>query len=90
MQMPLYLPQGHHELSGPVIDCEVDFPSAHPGDVVLTASIAGSQEKPMFPLQRGTTATTLAIRMDLQAAMTLHARLTELGRSTGWLQAEKA
>jgi len=85
MQIPLHLPVGHHELSEPVVDCEVDWTTAHVEDVVLTASIAGGPNPPIVAPPRGRTATTLAFRMDRQAAMMLHARLTELGRTMGWL-----
>jgi hypothetical protein len=85
MQSPVYLPQGHHELGAPVVDCEVDHSNVHLENVVLTASIESGPGKPMFALQRGITATTLAFRMDRQAAMRLHGRLSELARSMGWL-----
>jgi hypothetical protein len=82
--------QGHHELAEPVVDCEVDQSPGHPADVVLTASISDGPGRAIFAPQRGTTATTLAFRMDHRAAMKLHARLTELGRSMGWLKEAKA
>jgi hypothetical protein len=90
MQMPLYLAQGHHELAEPVVDCEVDHSPGHPANVVLLASISDGQGGSILAPSRGRTGTTLAFRMDHQAAMILHARLTELGRSMGWLPATKA
>jgi hypothetical protein len=90
MQTPLYLAQGHHELSDPVIDCEVDWSTgAHLEAVVLTASIASDPNPPISAPRHGRTATTLAFRMNEQAAMMLHGRLTELGRTMGWLPTTK-
>jgi hypothetical protein len=87
MMAPLYLSQAHHELAAPIVDCEVDFSNVHPENVVLTASISDGPRPPILAPTRGRTATTLAFRMDQRAAMMLHARLGELGRSMGWLPA---
>lgn len=89
MQMPLCLAMGHHELAEPVVDCEVDWSNVHHEEVVLTASIAGGPSPPIWAPPRGRTATTLAFRMDRQAAMMLHARLTQLAQTMGWLPETK-
>jgi hypothetical protein len=84
MRFPLCLPQGYHELDGPVVDCEVDFSTAYHENVVLTASIDDGQGVPIMTPPRGRTGTVLAFRMDQRAAMKLHARLTDLIQTTGW------
>lgn len=89
MLTPIHLPQGHHELAEPVVDCEVDLSNLHLETVVLTASIAGGSNSPISAPLRGRRATTLAFRMDEQAAIMLHARLTQLGQTMGWLPATK-
>jgi hypothetical protein len=57
----------------------------HPQKVVLTASIQSGPTPPISPTQTQM-ATTLALQMDVQAAMQLYEKLWNLGRSMGWLQ----
>ena len=82
---PTYFPPGHYSPDKPVVYWEATFSNAHREDVVLTASIADDPSPPILPPLRGQTATTLEVRMDRQVAIQLYAKLTELGRSMGWL-----
>ena len=90
MFTPKYFPPDHYQPDQPVIYWEVTFSSAHREDVVLTASIADGQGTPLTSPTLGQTATTLEVRMDRQVAIQLHAKLTELGHSMGWLPETKA
>ena len=74
---PLNLPTGNHELPEPVVDCEITYCPGHQADVELTASVGGPTNAITAGLRRG------------QTAKTLHARLTVLGRSMGWLPIEE-
>jgi hypothetical protein len=47
MSIPLYLPQGDHEITAPVVDCEIDITNLHPGGVTLIASIEDGPGKPI-------------------------------------------
>jgi hypothetical protein len=86
----LRLSAGHHDLSVPVLDFEVDQAPGHQAGVVLIASVGDGPGSIIDGQERGRTATTLAFRMDHQAAMKLHAQLSDLGRSMGWLPTAKA
>jgi hypothetical protein len=81
----VYFAQGHIGPDKPVVDWEVDFSTAYRENVVLTASIQDEPTPPIFPSPRGKTATTVAFRMDPRVAMALHAKLTALAHSMGWL-----
>lgn len=83
MFLPLSF-SGHKELGDPVVDCEVAFSNVHRENVVLTVSIDDGQGIPMMTPPRGRTNTTLTFRMDQQAAMRLHARLTHLIQTRDW------
>lgn len=78
-------PAGDHEIQTPVEDWQAGYmQGSHPPLVELIASI---QSDPMLRgrLSRGSTATTLAVRMDAQVAMSLYEKLGLLGRTMGWL-----
>jgi hypothetical protein len=89
MARPQHFPQGHYAPDRPVIHWEATYAPGNRGDVVLTASIADDPNSGTSAPLRGQTATTLEVRMDRQAAMNLYAKLTELGRSMGWLPKEE-
>jgi hypothetical protein len=75
---------GDHDLTKPAKAWTVrSVPGAFP-EVELIASLLSHPTTPMAPT-RGQTATTLAIRMDSQAAMNLYTQLGELGQKMGWL-----
>jgi hypothetical protein len=82
-----YFPPGRYSPDSPVVDWEVDCAIEQQSKVVLTASIDDGSEAPAFASHTGRTATLVALRMDAQVAMELHAKLSDLGRSRGWLSA---
>jgi hypothetical protein len=80
-----YFPPGNYAPDQSVVDWEVDYSIGRATDVVLTASIADDLGQAILSPPLGKTATTVAFRMNQRVAMTLHGKLTELGRTMGWL-----
>jgi hypothetical protein len=79
------LPAGDHDLAGLVVDWKIEDVTTDLGPVVtLLASLKSDEMVRGFP-SRGSTATTLAIQVDRQAAKLLYKQLGVLGRSMGWL-----
>jgi hypothetical protein len=87
MTFPVYLTMNDHALTKPVLAWEANFLDATEPTVELLASL---ESHPVTPASqgRGRTATSLAIRMSPQVAMSLYSQLAELGRSMGWLKQE--
>jgi hypothetical protein len=79
---------GEHELEEPVLAWSVETLDGPAPMVELLASLRSQPMTPLFPMTRGQTATTLAIRMDPVVAMKLYEQLGELGRRMGWRQPE--
>ena len=86
MPLPVDLTLGDHDLTKPVVSWTAQIVSATSPTVELIASLLSHPHPPNFPPAQ--TATTLAIRMDLEVAMSLYSQLGELGRSKGWLPQE--
>ena len=88
MPLPVNLTLGDHDLTKSVVSWTAQIVSASSPTVELIASLVSHPHPPIFPPAWGQTATTLAIRMDLEVAMSLYSQLGELGRSMGWLPQE--
>jgi hypothetical protein len=88
MPIPAGLSQGDHELTKAALDWEVQVIEPHPTVELLASLESHPVSQPSVP-PRGKTATSLAIRMSPEVAMTLYLRLRELGRSMGWLPTTK-
>ena len=85
MIQTLNLAAGDHEASMSAVDWSPSYVyGTHPALVELIASFE-SEPRAQFAPSRGSTATTLALRMDARVAIELYGTLGELGRSMGWL-----
>jgi hypothetical protein len=87
MSLPVNLTLGDHDITRPAVGWTVNIVDANVLTVELIASLQSHPTAPAVP-SRGQTATSVAIRTDLQAAMSLYEQLGELGRNMGWLPQE--
>jgi hypothetical protein len=84
MPTVMNLSAGDHGIDCPAEGCAVEYVwGSHPPLVELIASIESDPKLRGLP-SRGSTATTLAIRMDAQVAMELYRRIALLAHSMGW------
>lgn len=83
MDHPVAVPIGSHWLLPQADGLKIEEGDSPDTPVKLTASIQSGLEKPISPAW-GPWATTVAVQMDQQVAISLYVQLGELIRSKGW------